>query len=318
MLAAAKSIFWLCLASFVVGATSANVHVVIPFAAHLAAPEQRGRVVGSVLSGLLFGILLARTFSGAVGAWLGWRSVYIIAACAMIVLAAAVRMLLPTSRPEVRLQWFELMRSTGRLVIKYSTLREAALLGALFFAGFSAFWTTLIFLLQSPAYQYGSTAAGLFGLVGAAGAAGAPAIGHLADKHGPRFTLSIGLWLTLISFVIMGLAGTWLVFLILGVVLMDLGVQIGHVSNQTRIYSLDPKARSRLNMVYMVCYFAGGAAGSYLGAVGWRWFGWTGVCGFGAVAIICALTLHYTYNRKHPARPVTAFRPTDVTPMDEP
>lgn len=283
-LATARNALWLGIAAFAVGAFSANVHVVVPFAAHLAAPEQRGRVVGTVVAGILFGVLLARTFSGSIGAWLGWRAVYLIAAGAMLVLAGIVRVKLPVDRPTVALSWTELMRSTLDLVWRHGVLRESAFLGAMFFAAFSAFWTTLVFLLASPAYGYGSAGAvaGLFGLVGALGAAGAPTVGHLADKYGPRFTISIALWLSLGAFVLLALTGQHLAGLIAGVILMDLGVQSGHVSNQTRIYGIDPRARSRLNMVYMFCYFVGGGLGSWLGAQCWHAFGWVGVCGFAA------------------------------------
>src|SRR6202011_902676 len=140
---------------------------------------------------------------------------------------------LPISRPEVILSWPELMRSTFRLVRQHPVLRESALLGAMFFAAFSAFWTTLVFFLGGTSYHYASASAvtGFFGLVGAVGAAGAPTIGHLADKHGPRFTIRIGLWLSLIAFLFLGFAGRHLAGLIVGVILMDLGVQSGHVSN---------------------------------------------------------------------------------------
>jgi predicted MFS family arabinose efflux permease len=300
LIATAPNAVWLGCAAFAVGFFAANVHVVVPFAAHLAAPQQRGRVVGTVVAGILFGVLLARTFSGSVGALLGWRAVYGIAAGTMLILAVLVRTKLPVSRPDVVLSWPELMRSTLRLVRQHAVLRESALLGALFFAAFSAFWTTLVFFLAGPSYHYGSASAvtGFFGLVGAVGAAGAPTVGHLADKHGPRFTIRLALWLSLIAFLILGFAGQHLAGLIVGVILMDLGVQSGHVSNQTRIYSIDPSARSRLNMVYMFCYFVGGAIGSYLGAWGWHVAGWWGVCGFGATAIIFAIVAESAYGRR--------------------
>jgi predicted MFS family arabinose efflux permease len=267
----APNTLWLGCAAFAVGAFAANVHVVVPFAAHLAAPQQRGRVVGAIVAGILFGVLLARTFSGSIGALLGWRAVYGIAAGAMLILAVVVRAKFPASRPEVILSWPELMRSTLQLVRQHAALREAAFLGAMFFAAFSAFWTTLVFFLGGTSYHYASPSAvtGFFGLVGAVGAAGAPTIGHLADQHGPRFTIRIALWLSLLSFLFLGFTGKHLAGLIVGVILMDLGVQSGHVSNQTRIYNIDPSARSRLNMVYMFCYFIGGGLGSYLGA--WCW-----------------------------------------------
>jgi predicted MFS family arabinose efflux permease len=299
LVAFAPNAIWLGAANFAVGACAANVHVVVPFAAHLAAPRQRGRVVGAVVAGILFGVLLARTFSGFVGALFGWRAVYEIAAGAMVVLAVVVRAKLPISRPDVAMTWFELMRSTLDLVRRHAVLRESALLGATFFAAFSAFWTTLVFFLGGPAYHYANagSAAGLFGLVGAAGALGAPTVGHLADQHGPRFTIRIALWLALFSFLLMGLVGSHRIGLVAGVVLMDLAVQSGHVSNQTRIYSIDPSARSRLNMVYMSCYFIGGGLGSYLGALSWHAAGWWGVCGFGAIAIAMGIVIEAIHGR---------------------
>ena len=300
LMATATNAVWLGCAAFAVGAFAANVHVVVPFAAHLAAPQQRGRVVGTVVAGILFGVLLARTFSGSIGALLGWRAVYGIAAGAMLILAVVVRAKLPVSRPEAVLSWPELMRSTLQLVRRHTVLRESALLGAMFFAAFSAFWTTLVFFLGGTTYHYGSAsaAAGFFGLVGAVGAAGAPTMGHLADKHGPRFTIRVALWLSLFSFLFLGFAGNHLAGLIVGVILMDLGVQSGHVSNQTRIYSIDPSARSRLNMVYMFCYFVGGGLGSYLGAWCWHVGGWWGVCGFGTATLLLAITAEFTYGRR--------------------
>ncbi len=299
LVATARNAIWLGAASFLVGAFAANVHVVVPFAAHLAAPQQRGRVVGTVVGGILMGVLLARTFSGSVGALFGWRAVYSIAAVAMLLLAAVVRLKLPVSRPEAPLSWLNLMSSTLQLARRHSLLRESALLGALFFAAFSAFWTSLVFFLGEPPYHYqnAGAAAGLFGLVGAAGAAGAPTIGHLADKHGPRFTIRIALWLALASFLLLGATGHHLAGLIIGVLLMDFAVQSGHVSNQTRIYSIDPSARGRLNMVYMFCYFIGGGIGSYFGALCWHAARWRGVCGFASLLLLIALMVEAAHRR---------------------
>jgi predicted MFS family arabinose efflux permease len=297
LMALAANSWWLALACFAVGATAATVHVVVPFAAHLAPTPQRGKVIGFVLGGLLLGIILARTVSGALGGWLGWRAVYAIAAGLMLLLAGIVRLRLPLDRPVLHLSWPALMRSTWDLVRRHAALREAAILGALSFAAFSAFWTTLVFFLQSPPYGYGATAAGMFGLAGAVGADCAPMFGHLSTRHGPRTTVVVGLWIALLSFAVMGFFGKSLMGLIAGVVAMDLGVQLSHVSNQTRIYAIDPHARSRLNMVYMVAYFIGGAAGSYLGALAWRTLGWWGVCGFSVLAELVAIVLHAQYSR---------------------
>jgi len=297
LFATAQNVIWLSISAFAVGACAANVHVVAPFAAHLASPQQRGRVVGTMVGGILFGVLLARTFSGTLGALFGWRAVYGIAAAAMLILAAVVNARLPLSPPGVDISWITLMKSTLDLVRRHATLRESALLGAMFFASFSAFWTTLIFFLESPVYHYGSAVAGLFGLVGAVGAAGAPTFGHLAGKHGARVTIRIALWLAMLSFILMGFIGGHFTGLVVGVILMDLGVQVGHVANQTRIYSIDPAARSRLNMVYMFCYFIGGGLGSWLGALCWHWAGWWGVCMFGSAVLCVAITTEWLFSR---------------------
>ena len=290
---------WLAIACFVLGMTGSSVHVFVPFAAHLAPPEQRGRVVGSVFSGILLGILLARTFSGSVGAHLGWRAVYGIAAGLMLCIAILVQFLLPHSRPTLKLSYLELLKSTGELVRRFPALRESAFFGALLFACFTAFWTTLVFFLETPPYHYGAEAAGLFGLVGAAGAAAAPIVGRITDKRGPRVTIGASLLSVLAAYVVMGIAGTTLAGLIVGVLLMDMGVQAGHVANQARIYSLEPEARSRLNMFYMVSYFAGGAAGTFLGAYAWRLRGWTGVCAFCLAVMLIALT-KFAFSRPEP------------------
>lgn len=282
-LGSAQNILWLTIASFAVGMVSSTVHVIVPLAAQLAPEAKRGRVVGTVLSGLLIGILLARTFSGVAAGLFGWRAVYGIAAVAMLMIALLLRTQLPEVPPQHCLPWVALIRSIGQLVRQHAELRESALLGAAFFCVFSAFWTTLVFLLQTPPYHYGPAVAGLFGLVGAAGALCAPFAGHVTDRRGPRFTILSALGLTLASFVLLAAYGTSLTGLIIGVILLDLGVQAGHVANQTRIYSIDPAARGRLNTVYMFLYFVGGALGSYGGAVAWAHWGWTGVC---SVAIL--------------------------------
>jgi predicted MFS family arabinose efflux permease len=283
LMASAITFPWLALASFGIGMTTATVHVIVPFAAQLASPARRGAAVGIVLSGLLLGILLARTFSGLMAAWVGWRAVYWFACVLMLLLAVLLRFALPGIRPDLTLNWPSLMRSAVTLIRTQPVLREASLFGAIFFCAFSAFWTTLVFFLETPPYRYGSGAAGLFGLVGAAGAFCAPFVGRLADRYGARRNVLMALVLTFLSFVVLYVFRARLSGLIAGVILLDIGVQAGHVSNQTRIYSLLPEARSRLNMVYMMCYFVAGAIGSYAGMLLWEHFGWAGVCVLGCL-----------------------------------
>jgi len=316
LFAFAPNAIWLTLASLAVGATGSIVHVFVPFAAHLAPPQQRGRVLGVVLSGLLFGILLARTVSGLIGAHFGWRVVYILAAAMMLAVAVGSRFFLPRSEPEVSLPYLALLRSVASLVRQHSALRESALLGALLFAGFSAFWTTLVFLLQTPPYHYGADVAGLFGIFGAVGALGAPLVGRLADRHGPHTTLGVALLIVLGSFIWLGLLGKIFAGLVIGVILMDLGVQSGHVSNQTRIYAIAPEAKSRLNTFYMVCYFTGGALGSVLGAWSWRLAQYRGVCAFEILATSAALLVYWYGRHTHAAAaPISAANTLDAEPI---
>jgi len=287
--AAAPGAGWLAAASLAVGVFAVVPHVAVPLAAHLSAPGERGRVIGFVMSGVLAGILLARAVAGLVGGALGWRAVYALAAAGMGMLSLALARLLPSAPPERAVRYPELLASLWTLVRHEPELRQASLIGAMGFGAFSVFWTTLAFFLETPPYHWGAEGAGLFGLVGLAGALAAPVVGRVADRRGPRFTTGSALALALASFALFALVGTNLVGLVLGVVLLDVGVQSAHVSNLARIHALDPGARSRRNTVYMVSYFAGGALGTWLGVRAWVRLGWPGVCAAGAAFVLAAL-----------------------------
>ena len=291
--ALSPNLTWLIAASFAIGVTSIAAQVIIPFAAQLAKPQDRGKVVGTVMSGLLIGILSARTISGFVGATLGWQAMYWIASGLMVVMALLLSRLLPRSRPALKSSYKRLMGSLWHLIRSQPVLREASLIGAMSFGAFSAFWSTLVFLLERSPYHYGSDVAGLFGLVGIVGAAAAPLVGKLADRSSPRLTLGLGIATTTLSFVLFWMFGYQLWGLIVGVILLDLGVQSTMISNQAKIYSLPTELHSRLNALYIMFYFFGGALGSYLGAYGWSRWQWNGVCGMGlgllAIAVFAFL-----------------------------
>lgn len=299
--ASASNVIWLSLACFCVGAGAAAVHVIVPLAAHLAPPKERGRIVGTVLSGLLIGVLLARTFSGFTGAQYGWRMVYWFASVLMLGLAVTIRLSLEKSEPEVSLKWTELMRSVWTLAREQATLREAATLACLLFMSFSALWTTLVFLLRTPPYHYGTTAAGLFGLLGASSAAAAPFVGRMSDRHGPERSILIAIIATIAGYALLLFLGRMLPGLIAGIALIDIGVQSGHVANQSRIYSLVPAARSRINTFYMVAFFVGGAMGSYFGPLGFNQGGWTGFCVIPLIALLIALIYFIRADRRRTA-----------------
>lgn len=290
--ALAPSIGFLAVASFAVGLTTVVPQIIVPFAASLAAPHERGKVVGTVMSGLLIGILLARTVSGYIGAQFGWRAMYWIAAALMFLLAIVLRRMLPKEQPSTSISYPQLLRSLWGLLRAEPTIREVSLFGAMAFGAFSIFWVTLSFYLQTPPYHYGSTVAGLFGLVGVVGALTASWVGKLSDRMSARTITGVMLISALLAFVAFWLAGQWLWGLIIGVILLDLGTQGAHISNQTRVYSLRPEASSRLNTLYMVIYFLGGSLGSTLGAYGWSVAGWNGVCFVGVAMLLVALIVY--------------------------
>ena len=296
--ALAPSIGVLAVASFAVGATTIAPQIIVPFAASLAQPEQRGRVIGTVMSGLLIGILLARTISGFVGAYLGWRAMYWIAAAMMVVLTITLRMLLPKEEPRIRMSYPRLLRSLWGLLQTEPVIHETSIFGALIFAVFSVFWVTLVFFLGTPPYHYGSEVAGLFGLVGVVGALAASNVGKLADRINPRIITGIMLAVTLAAFLVFWLFGQMLWGLIIGVILLDLGAQGTHISNQARVYSLNAEARSRLNTIYMVSYFIGGSLGSSLGAYAWSIERWNGVCAVGTLLMVVALVVYTIRGRR--------------------
>ncbi|MFT8889718.1 MAG: MFS transporter [Ethanoligenens sp.] len=282
----------LAAASLAIGFTSIVPQLMVPLAAQLANPQIRGRTIGSVMSGLLIGILVSRTFSGLIGQMWGWRTVYLIACALMVILALFLMRFLPVCQPVSTLPYGEAFRSMGALIKKYKALRQAAIIGAMMFASFSAFWTSLVFLLATPHYHMGADVAGLFGLVGITGALAAPAIGRISDHRSPKFTVGTGVGIVILSYVFFSLAGYQLWGLIAGVILLDLGVQSCLVSNQARIYALNAQARNRLNAVFMVTYFLGGSLGSLGGAYFYAHYGWIGVCLFGFFTQLIAVIVH--------------------------
>ncbi|MGF6534573.1 putative MFS family arabinose efflux permease [Paraburkholderia sp. GAS33] len=287
-------------ASLAIGVLSTIAQQAVPFAAELAPPSGRGQAVGTVMSGLLLGILLARTAAGLVAEYFGWRAVFGVSVVALLVLAVVILLRLPKSQPTSALPYGKLMVSMWHLIVEHPGLREASLTGAFMFAAFSIFWSVLALLLAGAPFHLGPQAAGLFGIVGAAGAMAAPLAGKFADRRGPRTIITLSIGLVAVSFVVFGLSSTSIAGLVVGVIILDVGVQAAQISNQSRIYALSPDARSRVNTVYMVAYFIGGAAGSAVGAAVWPVFGWVGVSIAGVVFAGLATWNHL----RQPQRPV--------------
>ena len=305
--ALAPTISVLIFASFLIGATSMIPQILVPMAAHLAKPSERGKKIGVIMSGLLIGILLSRTFSGYIGEYFGWRSVYYIAAGIMLLMWLMIGVFLPEVEPDYKGTYKKLMISLIDLVKHEPKLRLAALRGALCFACFSAFWTTIAFLLKQN-FNMGSLVAGEFGLIGMVGALAAGLMGHLSDRMDAYKLSGFTLLLILISFVIFIFSAHSIAGLIIGVIIMDMGVQATHVSNQSIIFALKPEARNRINTVYMVTYFIGGSVGTFFATQLWKNYQWNGVCITGITISIITLIIHFL---NHPPKE-TATKPVNA------
>jgi predicted MFS family arabinose efflux permease len=312
----AQNLAWMILASVFIGLMASVTHVALPMAPDLVPRERHGQAIGTVMTGLLLGILLARSFAGwvarfsnfkgALAAVSGWRAVFLIAAIMNAVFVPIITRAMPRILPQQSLTYSRALYSLWGLFRDQPLLREAGVMGALTFACFSCFWTTIAFVLNAH-YGMGPGVAGTFGVVGAAGAFIAPVAGRLADRKGPRYVVGAAGAVIMVSYL-------WLWFsegmkvsipmhmagLVVGVIMLDVGAQMMQVANQTRIFGLGAEARSRLNTVYMTMYFIGGALGSALASVAWSRWQWDGVCALAIGLIALAGLRHATgYSRNH-------------------
>ncbi|KFF77130.1 MFS transporter [Serratia marcescens] len=288
----------LLLSSLTLGLAATVAQDIIPAAAALAPDARRGKIVGTVMTGLLAGILLSRVFSGLVADYFGWRSVYALAALAVLPITLVIGRALPRFQPHSTLSYPALLRSMSRLWATYPELRRAALSQAFLSVAFSAFWSTLAVMLADR-YQLGSAVAGAFGLAGAAGALAAPLAGSLADRHGPDAVTKIGAALVTVSFALMFLlpllpqSAQW-GLIALSAIGFDLGIQATLIAHQTIIYGLDPAARSRLNAILFTLVFIGMATGAALGSRVLEHLGWPGVVALTTAAASVALLIRMT------------------------
>ena len=300
LVAVAPSLAWLIVLSTFSGAMASVTHVVLPIAPDLVPESDRGRAIGKVMTGLLLGILLARTFAGWVSHIHGWRYVFVIAALINLAFVPLMARFMPRLEPKQPLRYTDAMKSLWTLWRTQPLLRESAVIAGLLFASFSCFFTTLAFVLHSH-YGLGAGVAGTFGLVGAAGALCAPFAGRLSDRRGSRFVVAVGMTLLAGSYLLLWVSERLpmsltlhIAALALGVIILDAGAQISQVANQTRIFGLVPSARSRINTVYMTVYFGCAAVGSALATVAWQHFQWNGVCGLALAFVLLAAIRHLT------------------------
>jgi len=290
----APGIWALIAASFGLGIVSCVPQQLVPFAALMSPPSERGRSVGTVVSGIMVGILLGRTVAGVVGEAYGWRAVYGMEAAFMIPVWIAAAALLPKGKPTTTLSYGRLLASLWPLARDHKPLRESMMVQSLLWACFNAFWVNLAALLANSAWHLGSAWAGGFGIIGAAGALAATLGGRAADKRGSRKVIGASIGIVTLSYLLLARAESSLILLIIGVIVLDIGVQSGLVSNQTRAFAVDPAAQGRINSLYMTATFIGGAVG--VAASGWLMarYGWTGVAVFGVVLGLLAGLIHCT------------------------
>jgi predicted MFS family arabinose efflux permease len=294
--ALATSLQMLAATSLLVGVGATITQILVPFAADLAAPAQRGRAVGTVFSGIMAGILLARTVSGLVGEWLGWRPMFGLASGVALLLAVVLGVRLPTAAPRLKQSYGALLGSMVRLLRQHRALRVACAVQACVFAIFSAFWSILALLLAQEPFHLGPAAAGAFGIVGVVGVAAANASGRLIDRFGTRKVLTLGLGCCVLAWAIFAVDVS-LRGLVLGVLVLDFGMSIANVANQTMVLGLDAQARSRINTIYVTAIFLGGSVGTAVASLAWAHGGWPIVCAFGLATALLAAAIHANEGR---------------------
>lgn len=287
--AAAPSFSVLLLTLCGVGLTTVTGQLLTPLAGDLARDDQRGHVVGAIASGLLTGILLSRTISGLLADAFGWRAIYAVAACVTAVFAIVLARALPIAPARAAIRYESLLRSVFSSVRQHRSVQVTLAIGALVFAVFTMFWTALTFLLSEPPFSYSVTQIGLVGLVGLAGALAARRAGRLHDRGMSAPATGLALALSLFSLALAAFGSASILLVLLAVLLIDIAIQGINVLNQTRLFTVDPTARSRINTAFVTCNFVGGALGSSLAGVLWQLGGWFAVM-LGASALIgCAL-----------------------------
>jgi predicted MFS family arabinose efflux permease len=307
---------WLLIGMALTGLLAVVTQVLVAYAATLALPAQRGRVVGVVTSGIVVGILLARTVAGGMADLAGWRSIYLLSAGLTLLMALLLSRVLPKREaPQPKQAYSALIGSVFILFKQEPVLRQRAIIALLTFASAMVLWTPMVLPLSAPPLSLSHTQIGLFGLAGAAGALAAARAGHLADRGLGQWTSGLSLLLMLTSWLPIAFTQSSLWALLLGVITLDLGLQAVHVTSQSMIYSVRPEAQSRLTAGYMLFYSIGSALGSMGSTAMYAWAGWTGVCllgaGINAVALIYWWQTLATQQHKpvrERARPHTGYR----------
>lgn len=300
---AAPSAPYFFAAALLFGVGSVVAQIAVPFAAHLAPPEQRGQRVGSVVSGLMTGILLARPVSSMVAHWFGWRAVFALAAVLMLVLAAGLRIALPARRPAARASYPALVGSLLPLLRRTPVLRRRAAYQAAMFGTFTLFWTAVPLLLDAPPFRLDQQGIALFALAGAASVVISPVAGWVADRGYSRSATAAAFVLAILGFLVTALGATAgsIVILAAGAIMLDLAATANLVFGQRSLFMLAPEIRGRLNALYIAIFFCGGAIGSALASPLYERGGWPFVVAAGVGALLLAMAYFATEFRHRSA-----------------
>ncbi len=298
LMAFGTELWMLYTASLLIGVTSVIPQLFIPIAAELSSDKEKSSNIGIVMSGLLLGILLSRFIGGIVGEVWGWRAMFGIAAGLMVAVWFAVYKMLPELQPNFKGTYGELMKSVLHLARTEPVLRLASFRGAMAFGSMCALFTTLVFHMENPPFNAGSSVVGSFGLAGAVGALAAAKVGKLQQYFDLNRIIFYALLVVLGSWLFTYFAGETYWGLIVGVILVDLGVQSAHIMNQTNYFMIKSNAVNRLNTVYMVSYFIGGSLGTWMASIAWQHAQWSGVCFVGAAMALLSLIAHLMFSSR--------------------
>lgn len=302
LISMSMNFYWLLFASFLLGFSSIITQLLVPFAASIARPDKRGKVIGTIISGMMSGIILARIVSGFIAPRLGWRAIYIIASGLIFILILSLKRLMPVCEPRSDEKYSHIMKSMIGILKTNPVVRSSSIIGPCLFAAVQLFWTSNAFYLESPVFNLTSKSSeisGRFALVAIVGVFLVPLMGNLCDKKSPRFVIGFSILFAFLAYGVFTVFGTSLLGLSLGIMIMDFAVNSSQASNQARINSVDSPMQNRFNSVFMSIYFFVGSIGSYLGSFIFNKFGWNGIClaGFGFVSV--ALVAHLTIGRVH-------------------
>lgn len=279
-------------ASLLTGICSVMPQIFIPIAAQFSTPETKGKNVGMIVSGLLTGILASRVVSGIIGEYLGWRFIFFVAAGMMVICVIIIMRVLPDMPCNFKGRYSDLMKSLFSLVMEYPQLRISSLRAGIAFGSFLALWTSLAFKMEQALFFAGNNIVGLLGLCGIAGALTASYIGNYVQVLGVKRLNYIGCGLIFAAWFSLYSGQNSYVGIIIGIFIIDIGMQCIQLSNQTTIFSLNPKAANRINTIFMTTYFIGGSIGTLLAGIFWHWFGWQGVVGTGITLATCSFMIN--------------------------